>query len=157
MAEIVETENDVLERDMVRSQETPSEAQETEGDVARRLRVERERQEEEENAARQRENVGTSRRQYRKNATASSASRNQLLFHRKRVQTAAFTKISAVSVAAVSGMARRGERKNSITGAKQSTAAGYRAAKSRKYRRNSSQSIRRPPKLPSAYGGTDTA
>ena len=109
------------------------------------------------NAARQRENVGTSRRQYRKNATASSASRNQLLFHRKRVQTAAFTKISAVSVAAVSRMARRGERKNSITGAKQSTAAGYRAVKSRKYRRNSSQSIRRPPKLPSAYGGTDTA
>ena len=51
-AEIIDFENDVLERDMVRSQETPSEAQETEEDVARRLRVERERQEEEEIAAR---------------------------------------------------------------------------------------------------------
>ena len=44
-AEIIDFENDALERDMVRSQETPSEAQETEEDVARRLRVERERQE----------------------------------------------------------------------------------------------------------------
>ena len=51
-AEIIDFENDALERDMVRSQETPSEAQETEEDVARRLRVERERQEEEEIAAR---------------------------------------------------------------------------------------------------------
>ena len=42
-AEIIDFENDALERDMVRSQETPSEAQETEEDVARRLRVERER------------------------------------------------------------------------------------------------------------------
>ena len=54
-AEIIDFENDALERDMVRSQETPSEAQETEEDVARRLRVERERQEEEEIAARLRE------------------------------------------------------------------------------------------------------
>mgnify|MGYP000804048717 FL=1 len=54
-AEIIDFENDALERDMVRSQETPSEAQETEADVARRLRVERERQEEEEIAARLRE------------------------------------------------------------------------------------------------------
>ena len=54
-AEIIDFENDALERDMVRSQETPSETQETEEDVARRLRVERERQEEEEIAARLRE------------------------------------------------------------------------------------------------------
>ena len=54
-AEIIDFENDALERDMVRSQETPSEAQETEEDVARRLHVERERQEEEEIAARLRE------------------------------------------------------------------------------------------------------
>ena len=47
-AEIIDFENDALERDMVRSQETPSEAQETEEDIARRLRVERERPEEEE-------------------------------------------------------------------------------------------------------------
>ena len=33
-AEIIDFENDALERDMVRSQETPSEAQETEEDVA---------------------------------------------------------------------------------------------------------------------------
>ena len=45
-AEIIDFENDALERDMVRSQETPSEAQETEEDGARRLRVEREQQEE---------------------------------------------------------------------------------------------------------------
>ena len=54
-AAIIDFENDALERDMVRSQETPSETQETEEDVARRLRVERERQEEEEIAARLRE------------------------------------------------------------------------------------------------------
>ena len=36
-AEIIDFENDALERDMVRSQETPSEAQETEEDVARRF------------------------------------------------------------------------------------------------------------------------
>ena len=38
-AEIIDFENDALERDMVRSQETPSEAQETEEDIARRLAV----------------------------------------------------------------------------------------------------------------------
>ena len=51
-AEIIDFENDALERDMVRTQETPSETHETEEDIARRVRLERERQEEEEIAAR---------------------------------------------------------------------------------------------------------
>lgn len=51
-AEIIDFENDALERDMVRTQETPSETHETEADIARRVRLERERQEEEEIAAR---------------------------------------------------------------------------------------------------------
>ena len=51
-AEIIDFENDALERDMVRTQETPSETNETEEDIARRVRLERERQEEEEIAAR---------------------------------------------------------------------------------------------------------
>ena len=42
-AEIIDFENDALERDMVRSQETPSEAQETEEDVARRANGRRKR------------------------------------------------------------------------------------------------------------------
>ena len=50
-AEIIDFENDALERDMVRTQETPSETHETEEDIARRVRLERERQEEEEIAA----------------------------------------------------------------------------------------------------------
>ncbi|MFR5796501.1 MAG: hydrogen gas-evolving membrane-bound hydrogenase subunit E [Christensenellales bacterium] len=54
-AEIIDFENDALERDMVRTQETPSETHETEEDIARRVRLERERQEEEEIAARLRE------------------------------------------------------------------------------------------------------
>ena len=52
MAEIVETENDVLERDMVRSQEVESVKGETEEDMYRRIRLEQERQEEEEIAKR---------------------------------------------------------------------------------------------------------
>ena len=52
MAEIVETENDVLERDMVRSQEVESEKGETEEDMYRRIRLEQEKQEEEEIAKR---------------------------------------------------------------------------------------------------------
>jgi len=51
-AEIIDFENDALERDMVRTQETPSETHETEEDIARRVRLERERQEGEEIAAR---------------------------------------------------------------------------------------------------------
>lgn len=42
-AEIIDFENDALERDMVRTQETPSETHETEEDIARRVRLERER------------------------------------------------------------------------------------------------------------------
>ena len=52
MAEIVETENDVLERDMVRSQEVESVKGETEEDMYRRIRLEQEKQEEEEIAKR---------------------------------------------------------------------------------------------------------
>lgn len=52
MAEIVETENDVLERDMVRSQEVESAKGETEEDMYRRIRLEQEKQEEEEIAKR---------------------------------------------------------------------------------------------------------
>ena len=52
MAEIVEIENDVLERDMVRSQEVESEKGETEEDMYRRIRLEQEKQEEEEIAKR---------------------------------------------------------------------------------------------------------
>ncbi len=52
MAEIVETENDVLERDMVRSQEVESEKGETEEEMYRRIRLEQEKQEEEEIAKR---------------------------------------------------------------------------------------------------------
>ena len=52
MAEIVEIENDVLERDMVRSQEGESEKGETEEDMYRRIRLEQEKQEEEEIAKR---------------------------------------------------------------------------------------------------------
>ena len=37
-AEIIDFENDALERDMVRTQETPSETHETEEDIARRVR-----------------------------------------------------------------------------------------------------------------------
>ena len=48
MAEIVETENDVLERDMVRSQEIEPEKGETEEEMYRRIRLEQEKQEEEE-------------------------------------------------------------------------------------------------------------
>ena len=52
MAEIVEIENDVLERDMVRSQEVESVKGETEEDMYRRIRLEQEKQEEEEIAKR---------------------------------------------------------------------------------------------------------
>ena len=52
MAEIVETENDVLERDMVRSQEVESEKGETEEEMYCRIRLEQEKQEEEEIAKR---------------------------------------------------------------------------------------------------------
>ena len=52
MAEIVEIENDVLERDMVRSQEVESEKGETEEEMYRRIRLEQEKQEEEEIAKR---------------------------------------------------------------------------------------------------------
>ena len=41
-AEIIDLENDALERDMVRTHETPSETHETEEDIARRVRLERE-------------------------------------------------------------------------------------------------------------------
>lgn len=52
MAEIVEIENDALERDMVRSQEVESEKGETKEDMYRRIRLEQEKQEEEEIAKR---------------------------------------------------------------------------------------------------------
>ena len=52
MAEIVEIENDVLERDMVRSQEVESEKGETEEEMYRRIRLEQEKQEEKEIAKR---------------------------------------------------------------------------------------------------------
>lgn len=52
MAEIVETENDVLERDMVRSQEVESEKGETEEEMYRRIRLEQEKLEEKEIAKR---------------------------------------------------------------------------------------------------------
>lgn len=55
MAEIIETENDALERDMVRTQESESEKGESEEDMYRRIRLEQEKQEEAEIAERMHE------------------------------------------------------------------------------------------------------